>query len=157
VSSLARRSPRHTVELACEVVTRDVDEPLLLWATDLSPEGVWLETGQPIVDCGSELVVCLRPLVWWQARELIVFGEVARVSQGRRDQDVGGGVGVAFMDLTAGERFALRAWLRPRPERRPSRRGGPHLRNHDLRSHVCATVELPGPLYSAHPFASRVS
>ena len=150
VSSLARRSSRHAVELACEVVTSDHDEPQLFWATDLSPEGIWLETSQPIIDTGSELVVCFRPAVWWEAREIIVFGEVARVSHGLRHEDEAPGIGVAFLDLSPSERWSLRCWLRPRPERSPARRGRKPVQ-------VCATVDLPPHRYSDHPFAARVS
>jgi hypothetical protein len=132
-------------------VTGQADEPLLLWATDLSAEGVWLETPEPIAR-GAELVVCFRPAVWWQAREIIVFGEVARVSQGLREEDHERGLGIAFLDLTSAERWALRCWLRPRPELAPGRRARPRQT-----THVCASVELSVPIYTDHPFASRVS
>jgi hypothetical protein len=155
LSSFARRSSRHLVDLPCEVVTRQDDEPLLLWATDLSADGAWLEAGARRLALGEELIVCFRPAVWWQEREIMAFAEVARLSRGLRGDDPAPGLGVAFVDLTAGERFALRSWLRPRPERRPARRPGAHRRVEP--THVCARIALPGPRASDHPFASRVS
>ena len=117
-----RRASRHRVELPCEVIHREVDEPLVLWATDMSAAGLWIETDE-LLDLGSELVVCLQPGVRWRAREITVFGRVARVSPGLRGEDDRPGIGVDFLDLTRVEHWNLRRWLRPRPEPRAKRRG----------------------------------
>ena len=138
-----RRASRHTVEIPCEVITRVDDEPILVWATDMSVEGLWLETSRALLP-KEELVVCFKPTVWWRARELCLFGEVARVSPGLRSGDEGPGVGVSFTDLERGERFALMSWLRPRPEL-PARRRPP------------ARPRTLEERFSSHPFASRMS
>jgi len=120
----ARRAIRHTVDMPCEVISPRDDEPQLLWATDMSAHGAWLETLGPL-DLGEQLVLCFRPGVWWRAREIQVFAEVARTSPGLRVGDDLPGVGLDFLDLTQRERWALRCWLRPRPEPEPHRRGRP--------------------------------
>jgi hypothetical protein len=137
----SRRAPRHCVEIPCEVVLAQADEPVLRWATDMSAEGVWLEDGD--LRLGDELVVCFRPGIWWRRREIMVFAEVARVSPGLRPSDRGPGVGVAFRDLSGPERWALRCWLRPRPETAPARRRG-------------SSRSFAPPLAAVSPFASRV-
>jgi hypothetical protein len=138
-----RRASRHTVELPCEVITSNDDEPVLVWATDMSVEGLWLETSRSL-ELKEELVVCFKPTVWWHARELVLFGEVARVSPGLRHGDGGPGVGVCFTDLERGERFALMSWLRPRPELPARRRAPARPRTFEER-------------FSSHPFAARLS
>lgn len=113
-----RRAVRRAVELPCEVVSRYVDQPLLYWATDLSPFGMWLETKFPM-QAGERLVVCFQPPIWWRARELMVFAEVVRASSGR---DNARGMAVEFNDLNVHERRTLRGWLRGRPPPLPRRR-----------------------------------
>ena len=137
-----RRTSRHQVELPCEVIHARADDPLLLWATDMSASGLWIETDQ-VLDLGAELVVCLQPGVRWRAREITVFGRVARVSPGLRGADDSPGVGVDFLDLTRAEHWNLRRWLRPRPQPRARRRsfGRPRPRQRPP---------------SDHPFASRL-
>lgn len=144
VSPGARRSARHQVELPCEVIGRHDEIPRLMWATDLSDRGIWLQTTRPL-DIGEELVVCFRPAAWWRRGEVVAFGEVARASGGRRVGDDTGGMGVALLDLTTDERFALRSWLRPRAFVEPQRRATARERRRGLRC-------LP-PL---HPFAARL-
>ena len=50
-----RRALRRAVDMPCEVISNYVDEPLLYWATDLSPYGLWLDTPFPMA--GREQVV----------------------------------------------------------------------------------------------------
>jgi hypothetical protein len=144
-SSVARRHARHMVELPCDIITQRSDEPHLMWATDLSAGGMWLESTAPLVP-GDELVVCFRPSVWWRMREITVFAEVARASHGHRGEDDVVGMGLSFLDLERHEKWALRCWLRPRPFRAAKRR---------LPAPAQRELELP-PLFG-HPFASRVS
>lgn len=118
-NAMSRRALRRAVQLPCELVSRFVDEPLLYWATDLTAHGVWLETPFPM-ELGEEVVLCLRPGVWWHARELMLFAEVTRVASGR-DLDARG-MALEFLDATAHERRALEAWLRNRPPPIPKRR-----------------------------------
>jgi len=109
-----RRTTRHRVEIPCELVTSNRDEPELYWATDLSGHGLWLEGAQSL-PLGEVVVACVTPGVWWRRREIQVFAEVVRVSYGLRQGDSGPGAGLRFLDLSPAERWALRRWLRPRP------------------------------------------
>lgn len=111
-----RRALRRAVEIPCDVVSGYVDEPLLYWATDLSPYGLWLETSFPM-HIGEQLVVCFQPPVWWPGREISVFAEVTRSAHGRSH-----GMGLEFLDLGEHEGRALNSWLRGRPPPLPRRR-----------------------------------
>ena len=128
-----RKKVRRAVELPCDVVSRHVDEPLLYWATDLSSDGIWLQTPFPMRP-GDEVVVCVRPTVWWSTRELILFAEVVRSHCTGGSAPDADGMGLRFMDITNHEQRALDSWLRGRPPRLPRRRrreafGHDHLPN----------------------------
>ncbi|MEM9876811.1 MAG: PilZ domain-containing protein [Myxococcota bacterium] len=116
-----RGTPRHQVEIPCAVVRSDRDEPDLFWATDLSSDGLWLEGAQDLA-LGHIVVACFDPGVWWRRREIHAFAEVVRRSRGQREGDTGSGAGLRFLDLSRGERWALRRWLHPRPLTSPIRR-----------------------------------
>jgi len=145
-----RTSSRHQVELPCEIITPSADEPALMWATDLSASGLWLESHEPL-DLGKEMVVCFKPSVWWRAREIQVFGAVARVSPGLRGPRDAKGMGIQFLDLSAREKWQLRCWLRPRPETKPRRRVLPSRNRFSI-------TPATGPQLraKASPFASRI-
>jgi Tfp pilus assembly protein PilZ len=145
-----RTSSRHEVELPCEVITSDADEPSLFWATDLSAGGLWLETPKPL-SLGDEMVVCFKPSIWWRAREIHVFGQVARISPGLRGPRDAKGMGISFLDLTPKEKWQLRCWLRPRPESKPRRRALPSRNRFSI-------TQSPKPQLRAQtsPFASRI-
>lgn len=119
VDQLARRALRRAVELPCEVVSRYLDQPLLYWASNLTAYGVWLETPAPM-EVGEKVVLCFRPAVWWEHRELMIFSEVTRVMWARDPEQRG--MGLEFMDITVHEQRALNAWLRGRPPPLPRRR-----------------------------------
>lgn len=120
-----RRALRRAVDLPCELISRYVDEPMLYWASDLTPHGIWLETPAPM-EIGERVVVCFKPIAWWGHRELTVFAEVARVLWSR---DVGErGMGLAFTDISNHEQRALGAWLRGRPPPLPRRRARSDVR-----------------------------
>lgn len=121
VRSTTRNAPRHAVDIPCEIITTASDEPALAWATDMSAHGLWIENRDDLA-LGEELVVCFKPGIWWRANDLMIFANVSRTSPGLRGEDDAPGVGIAFADLTSSERWALRSWLRPRPEKSPSRR-----------------------------------
>ncbi len=112
-----RRALRRSVDMPCEVISNYVDEPLLYWATDLSPYGLWLDTPFPMAG-REQVVVCFKPPVWWPGRELTLFAEVIRSTAGQ----TGTGMGLVFLDITVHERRALSAWLRGRPPPLPKRR-----------------------------------
>ncbi|MEZ4440475.1 MAG: PilZ domain-containing protein [Polyangiaceae bacterium] len=114
-----RRALRRAVEIPCGIVSRYVDEPLLYWATDLSPFGLWLEAPAPM-QVGEQVVVCFEPMVWWGRRELTIFAEVSRVAWDRERGTRG--MGLEFLDITPHEQRALSAWLRGRPPQLPKRR-----------------------------------
>jgi hypothetical protein len=114
-----RRALRRAVELPCDLVSRYLDEPLLYWATDLSPFGLWLETPLPM-QLGEQVVLSFQPAVWWPTREITVFAEVVRVTNGRRSPRTG--MGLEFLDLDENEERSLGAWLRGRPPPLPRRR-----------------------------------
>lgn len=115
----SRRALRRAVELPCELITRYLDTPLLYWASDLTPHGLWLETPAPM-QVGESVVVSFEPSIWWQQRELTVFAEVTRVMWARDVNERG--MGLEFTDITVHEQRALAAWLRGRPPPLPRRR-----------------------------------
>lgn len=133
-----RRTLRRAVDIPCEIVSKFVDEPLLYWATDLSPYGIWIETPIPM-RTGEVVCVCFQPAAGWAHRELRVFAEVARVTTARRrTTGVVNGMGLEFCDLSPHEERALGAWLRGRPPPLPRRK-----------SRACVTGrELPAPRYA---------
>ena len=114
-----RRALRRAVELPCELMTKYVDEPLLYWASDLTPHGMWLETPAPM-EIGEQAVLCFQPAVWWNSRSITVFAEVCRVTWSRQPHERG--MALSFLDITAHEQRALEAWLRGRPPPLPVRR-----------------------------------
>lgn len=140
----ARRSARYRVELACDVIGRRHNAPRLMWATDLSAGGIWLE-GSEGLQLGETLVLSFQPAIAWRGTTLTLFATVARASAGRRFGDTAPGLGVHFVDLDALERHTLVDWLRPRPlraaagsKRRPRRGHRKHFR------------------LAQHPFAARM-
>lgn len=114
-----RRAVRRAVDIPCELVSHHVDEPLLYWATDLTPYGLWLETPFPMA-LGDKVVVCFAPTVWWPNRELMIFAEVTRIGIGR--SVAARGMGLDFLDITLHEQRALGGWLHRRPPPLPRRR-----------------------------------
>ena len=121
INPATRRNSRRAVDIPCDVISNHSDDAAVLWATDLSSDGMWLEASRPL-PLGDELVVCFRPGIGWRSREVHVFARVARMSRGQRANDDGCGMGVEFLDLTEAQRRALRGWLWPRPDKPPRRR-----------------------------------
>ena len=111
----ARRGIRKSVDIECEIIRADMDEPIPCRATDLSLYGMWLETAAVVLP-GDRLVVSFQPPDWPNPVPITVFAEVARVSIGRRDVDHGMiGMGVEFTDLSDAEKEALAACLKRLP------------------------------------------
>jgi len=118
-----RRAVRRGVDLDCDVIFGERDEPVPCRAIDLSPYGLWLET-TILAEPGEHVVICFRPPNWPSMWNLTVFGEVARISKGRRKGDQGHtGMGIEFCDLTEAEHAALADCLRGLPPPLPRRRG----------------------------------
>ena len=98
------------------------DEPLVYLATDLSEDGIWLQTSQPL-RAGETVVACFTPGRHWRGGELMVFAEVVRVCSSRRRVSTPGiGMALEFLDLTAAERARLASWLSRRKQPVPRRR-----------------------------------
>jgi hypothetical protein len=146
VPSTTRSTPRHAVDIPCEVITSTSDEPSLAWATDMSADGLWIEDRDDL-EIGEDLVVSFKPGIWWRAQELTFFANVVRLSPGLREEDRSCGFGIEFLDLTPSERWALRAWLRPRPPKAPSRR---------RRGHSKPVWPAPVEAVPLSPFARRL-
>lgn len=117
-----RRGARHAVDLECEVIRQDFDEPVPCQIRDLSASGMWIETTHEMLP-GEKIVVTFHPPDWPSPFAVTVFGEVARISMGRRRSDHGlTGMGIEFTDLGEAEREALSACLEGLPPPLPRRR-----------------------------------
>ncbi len=122
IVSRSRRALRRAVDIPCELISRYVDQPLLYWATDLSPFGIWVETTTPM-QMGEIVVLSFEPPAGWRNRGLTVFAEVTRVNANRRRHSAADtGMGLEFCDLTCHEHRALQGWLRGRPPPLPRRK-----------------------------------
>ena len=115
-----RRSVRRAVDLQCDVVFPDRDEPVRCRARDLSVSGVWLTT-PVLAEPGDRVVICFRPPNWPIIWNLTVFGRVARASKARRQDDRTSGMAIEFTDLTDAEREALAQGLKGLPPPKPPR------------------------------------
>jgi hypothetical protein len=113
---------RRGVDLRCQVVTARRDEPIGYHASDLSLDGMWLETAEPLRS-GETVVVCFEPVDGHAPRagrftsEMLVFARVVRVQTRvpavdphppRRER---AGMALEMLDLTAHERQRLGRWL----------------------------------------------
>ena len=116
----SRTSIRRSVEIPCELVSARNDEALCYQATDLSTSGIWLQTARPF-RTGETVCICFRPD---DQKQIMVFGEVARVATQRNanDQTPGIGMGIEFLDLTPRERLRLTTYLASRRGPVPRRR-----------------------------------
>ncbi len=111
----ARRGERREVDVMCDVVARNWDEPLRYRATDMSPNGMWLQTSFPL-DVGESMVVTFAAP---NGAAMQLFGRVVRSvrvheKNGRRES----GMGVELVGLSGGERRALRRGLKGLPSAR---------------------------------------
>jgi hypothetical protein len=98
-----RRALRRAVDLPCEILTLDADEPLIGRATNLSPLGVWVEVAQSFVE-GEEVVLTFRPPQCADGTELTLYGEVARVQTLWPHWDSPAtGLGIEFVGLSPAE------------------------------------------------------
>lgn len=110
-----RRGTRRAVDIPCEVIRTDSDEPLRCRATDLSHSGIWLETHTPLQP-DEPLVITFRPPEWPSPFSITVFGRVARVAAARSSTEGSvPGAAVEFGDLSEAERDALDACIEGLP------------------------------------------
>lgn len=115
-----RRSVRRALTVECQLECECWDAPVLLRATDVSTEGLWIETPYAL-DPGQELVVSFRIPEPCGAPRLWAIAEVARVGMWRRRGDAHPvGMGLRFTYLNDDDRVRLEAALLGRPPRLPS-------------------------------------
>ncbi len=114
-----RRAMRRFVDLPCQVVSSRVDSPIDYHASDLSLDGMWLTTAEPL-RTGETVVVCFEPQDGRVPRsgranaEMLVFARVVRVqthasAQMTRPAPVG--MALELLDLSGPERRRLGQWF----------------------------------------------
>jgi hypothetical protein len=117
-----RQTIRHVVQVDCEVV-RERDFKLLARRTlDLSTSGMLVPT-DTVVLTGEDVIVSFRAPKTWHWFDCPAT--VARVIHGRRPEDSGRCLGIAFDSLDLWSQIVLRDKLRGLPPplpRRPVRR-----------------------------------
>ncbi|MFT3921479.1 MAG: hypothetical protein QM778_02970 [Myxococcales bacterium] len=125
--SRKRRSLRRAVELECALQSDLWDGMVSLAATNVSNEGVWIDTPYTL-DPGEELVLSFLPPGARQGEEVWAVAEVARVGIWRRRLDPWpAGMGLTFRYLSNVDRHFLARSLVGYPPRLPRRRGPPPL------------------------------
>lgn len=106
----ARKAVRRLVELECGVFSDVWGEAIPHRVTDVSEDGLWIETDLPL-EVGSEVTLSFFPPDWEEP--LYVAGEVQRVelqrSSGRASSI---GMGIAFETLRTDERRQLTQSMR---------------------------------------------
>ncbi len=110
---------RRSIRLPIEVATSTWDRPLDLFACDLSPRGVFLES-ENMPEIGDDLMCSFN--LWNGNRHLCLFGEVNRINWHRRKTDRRRpGFGVQFGDVRPLDRLRIRSALRGLPPPLPSK------------------------------------
>ncbi len=103
---------RRSIGIPIEVITSMWDDPVELFASDLSPRGTYLQT--EFMPQMGEHVVCSFKL--GQSSDYCFFGEVSRVNLFRRKTDMGWpGFGINFLDASPFDRIKIRHALRGLP------------------------------------------
>lgn len=119
--SSRRSSVRRHVHINASVLSDVWDAGVPHLATDLSEEGLWLQSQLPL-EAGTELEVSFRPPRWAGDAPLTALAAVARVGLFRRRPDMASsGMGLRFIDLEDANRDRLRACLRGLPPPLPGR------------------------------------
>ncbi len=140
-----RRSLRRAVTVPCGLQSSYWDGALTLPASDLSNEGMWIDTPLPL-EPGEEIVLSFNPPGQPRA-ELWATAEVARVGMWRRSEDpFPVGMGLIFTYFSDLDRALLSHALRGRPPRLPARLRPPPLPFHVRYSPAISGVELPAVL-----------
>lgn len=125
--SWKRRSLRRAVGLECALQSDLWDGLVSFAATNVSNEGVWIDTAYTL-DPGEELVLSFLPPGARQGEEVWAVAEVARVGLWRRRLDPWpAGMGLTFRYLSHVDRRFLARSLVGYPPRLPGRRGPPPL------------------------------
>lgn len=138
--SYHRRAQRHAVDVPCQIIGPNWDEPVRFQAVSLSAHGMFVRTSFPYTE-GQHVVVSFRPPPSnrgpkaWRRPSLTVFARVVRTVKVRRANSLRAkvegrsGMGLQFTDLSRPERRALQRCLRSLPEASApdgaTRRGAP--------------------------------
>lgn len=121
-----RRSLRRALTVDCRLESDSWEGEIILPATDISNEGLWVET-PCVLARGEELVVSFA-LPNAPAERVWAIAEVARVGMWRRRQDpYPPGMGLVFTYCSDEDKSRLSASLRGRPPRLPPVRRPPPL------------------------------
>ena len=122
----SRRSLRRALTIDCRLESDSWEGEVVLPATDISNEGLWVET-PCVLARGEELVVSFA-LPNAPSKRVWAIAEVARVGMWRRRQDVyPPGMGLVFTYCSEEDKHRLSASLRGRPPRLPHPRRPPPL------------------------------
>ncbi len=115
-----RYEKRRLAGIPVEIISPRSDLSIEFISWDLSPGGTYLMTdATPNV---GDHIICSFVLDEGQP-EYCFFGEVSRVSRGRRDSDTGPrGFAINFLDPTPMERLKIRADLNGQPTAAPQMR-----------------------------------
>ena len=106
----ARKAFRRLVDLECAVYTELWGEPITHRATDVSEEGLWIQTDL-LLEIGTEVTLTFYPPDWEEP--LYVAGRVRRVELHGRPGDRGAvGMGIEFEALRTDERRRLTRSMR---------------------------------------------
>lgn len=106
----ARKAVRRFVDLDCEVYTDLWGEAVSHRVTDVSEEGLWIQT-ELLLEVGTEVTLTFCPPDWDEP--LCVAGRVQRVELRARPGDRNAiGMGIEFETLRADERRRLTASMR---------------------------------------------
>jgi hypothetical protein len=115
-----RRSLRRAVQVECQVLSDLWEGQAPFLSSNLSPEGLWLQTSLPL-ERGEELLVTLSPPRWSEDEPLVALAQVARVGMyRRRSEPRASGMGLRFVDIEAAQRLALESCLLGLPPPLPS-------------------------------------
>ncbi len=106
----ARRAVRRLVDLQCGVFSDVWGEAILHRVTDVSEDGLWIETDL-LLEVGSEVTLSFYPPDWEEP--LYVAGQVQRVELERGlEQTSTVGMGISFETLRTDERRQLTRSMR---------------------------------------------
>lgn len=106
----ARRSMRRLVDLQCEVFCALWGEAIVHRVTDLSEDGLWIET-ELLLEVGTEVTLSFYPPDWEEP--LCVAGRVERVElRPRSPERTSVGMGIGFESLRNDERRRLTRSMR---------------------------------------------
>ncbi|HSN82509.1 MAG TPA: PilZ domain-containing protein [Polyangiales bacterium] len=106
----ARRAVRRLVDLECEVYSELWGEAIAHRVTDVSEEGLWIQT-ELLLEVGTEVALTFHPPDWDEP--LCVAGRVQRVELRARPGDRNAvGMGIEFEALRADERRRLTSSMR---------------------------------------------